>query len=87
MSNDKTASGHSLVSDVTPWWWSSHWGQNEIRRAVLALLATKKFAIDRIDISRDSLQVKFALGEQEDLNRTQERVNALKAALDDMVAA
>ena len=86
MSN-KQNSGHSLVSDVTPWWWSSRWERGEVRRAVLALLTTKKFDIDRIDISRESLQVKLALGANEDANRTQDRVNALKAALDDMVAA
>jgi hypothetical protein len=83
----KQYSGHSLISDVTPWWWSSRWGQGEIRRAVLALLATRKFDISHVEISREGLQVKLALGEQEDVNRTQDRVNALKAALDEMVAA
>jgi len=83
----KQYSGHSLVSDVTPWWWSSRWGQNEIKRAVLALLATEKFDISRVEISREGLQVKLALGTREDANRTQERIDALKAALDDMVTA
>jgi len=81
-----TTTTHSLVSDITPWWWSTRWGQKEIKNAVLALLTTKKFDIAQIDITRDNLQVKFSLAEQEDANRTQERVDALKAALDDMVA-
>jgi len=80
-----TTTTHSLVSDITPWWWSTHWGQKEIKNAVLALLTTKKFDIAQIEITRENLQVKFALAEQEDANRTQERVDALKAALDDMV--
>lgn len=80
-------SSHSLVSDVTPWWWNSHWGQEDIKRAVLALLTTKKFAIERIEVSRESLQVKLALGGNEDINRTQERVERLKDALNEMVAA
>ena len=81
----KNYSGHSLVSDVTPWWWSSHWGTAKLRRAVMALLATKKFDIDRIDISRETLQVKLALGADEDANHTQDRVDALKSVLDEMV--
>lgn len=81
------SSKHSLVSDVTPWWWKAQWGRNEIKRAVLALLTTHKFAIDRIEISREALQVKFSLGENEDVNRTQERADALKDALDEMVTA
>jgi len=56
-----------------------------VKRAVNALLTTTKLDISRIDISRDSVQLKLALGEQEDVNRTQERVNALKDALDEMV--
>jgi hypothetical protein len=84
MSNKHSA--HSLLSDVTPWWWTAHWGQNEVQRAVNALLTTKRFSIDRIEISREQLQVKFALGDAEDANRTQERVDALKDVLDEMVA-
>jgi hypothetical protein len=86
MSN-KQHSGHSLVSDVTPWWWASHWGEDEMKRAVSALLATTRLDISRIDISREGIQLKLALGAQEDLNRTQQRVDDLKDALDDMVAS
>jgi hypothetical protein len=83
MSNAATV--HSLISDITPWWWSTHWGQKQITQAVFALLTTKKFDIAQIKITREQLQVRFALAEQEDANRTQERVDALKMALDDMV--
>lgn len=78
---------HSLVSNVTPWWWTTTQGTQAVKkRAVNALLTTKKFDIARIEITREQLQVALALSDQEDLNRTSERVDALRAVLDEMVA-
>jgi len=82
----KKYSGHSLVSDITPWWWSSHWDDAAMKLAVNEVLTTTTLDISRIDISREGLQLKLALGEQEDVNRTQDLVDALKDALDEMVA-
>jgi hypothetical protein len=57
-----------------------------MKLAVNEVLTTTTLDISRIDISREGLQLKLALGEQEDVNRTQDLVDALKDALDEMVA-
>jgi hypothetical protein len=84
----KSYSGHSLVSDVTPWWWTGRWdrrrhGDDAVRRA-LTVISSLRDDVESVNIARDSVRVQFAVGD-DDATRVQDKADALRTFLDDIV--
>jgi hypothetical protein len=85
----KTYSGHSLVSDVTPWWWAARWAERQsndaVRRAIM-VVASMRDDVEEIAIARSGVRVQFVVGDG-DVEEVQGKADALRVFLDEMVRA
>ena len=80
-------SNTSLVSDVTPWWWIGSWDGAEpshIAR-VFEILSSMREGFEEIRVARGGIEVRFAV--DDNAERLHDRADALRAVLDELVAA
>lgn len=80
-------SGHSLVSDVTPWWWSGHWDERrpEIGLALRTIATLSVNEVEQIEVTREHVRVTFAVRDQDDPASVKAYAEDLKWFLDDLV--
>jgi hypothetical protein len=87
MSTSDSASRFALVGDITPWWWGN--GREDHAAKLKGLVAdwVAERAGARVEFSDKSVRLRVSLGSDEDTNRTQEQIAALRDLLDEMVTA
>jgi hypothetical protein len=80
-------SGHSLVSNVTPWWWARHWDNRlpEIKQALGVITSLSAVEVESVSISRSGVSVTLAVADETDITKIQKEADELRWFLDEMV--
>ena len=88
------SSNTSLLSNVTPYWWNRHWrgrdgGDDEsrslVRRALQAIMTMND--VETVNAGAVGIEVRFAVGVAQNPAELQDRADALRVFLDEMVPA
>lgn len=86
-----TTSNTCILSDVTPYWWHGHWATRKsnadstalIRRSLQVILSMTD--VDNVTVSGGGVEVRFTVGLRQEASELQDRADALRAFLDDLV--